>query len=142
VGSDGFRSCFARTPTGALLAAANQYVMSMTPDLVSRVTEEVYAPGAGHDLIAQRQAGYSAAELAQYVEQMPVMQIVGFSFVSYSDDEAALHLAMRREDGMLLSAAFQMQWVDDGWRWWQSPTGGAEVEQLSSLTGFTPWGAS
>lgn len=139
VEDDGFRSCYARSPQGALLAAANNMVLSASPEHTVRATSELFAPGRGRDLLAQAQGRVSADELAQQVGQMPVMQIAGFRIEDYSQDQAIVTIVLRTQDGTLVGTPAVMQWLDGDWRWWLSDSGGAEVVALTSLAGFTTW---
>ncbi|RPF27006.1 hypothetical protein [Georgenia muralis] len=51
---DGFRSCYAQSPTGALLAAANIVAMGSVDALLPRTTAELTATGPGRDAALAR----------------------------------------------------------------------------------------
>ena len=54
VEEDGYRSCYARTPTGALLAAANYTALGSYGPLRKKFYEEATVPGPGRDALLRK----------------------------------------------------------------------------------------
>ena len=54
IDGDGFRSCYARTPTGALVAAANYAAIGSYAPLRARFYDEATVPGPGRDALLKK----------------------------------------------------------------------------------------
>ncbi|HFA6985288.1 TPA: hypothetical protein WMP85_002257, partial [Neisseria gonorrhoeae] len=87
--SDGFGWCHARTPTGAVVSAAETLPFTATNELRIKSLEKSAVPGPG------RTAALKEARSSD-VEDLPAgerVQIAGFRLVSYSDTEAVVDVA-------------------------------------------------
>ena len=133
--SDGFRSCYARTPTGALLAASNLIAMgSEAPLLGKKITERLTVPGPGRDAaLAQPPAGEDSSGVR--------IQIAGFRVLRYDGNQADVDIAIRTSTGAIGAQAFTLRWVDGDWKVVLAPNGDlpSRMSQLPSLSGYTAW---
>ncbi len=133
VGSDGFRSCYARTPTGALLAAANLVAMGSRPDLGRKVTGDLTVPGPGRDkaLAQPDQPGTSSVRI----------QTAGFRILRYDGTSADVDLAIRTSNGALGGQVFNLRWTGGDWKVVLADSSDLPVPivQLPSLNGYILW---
>jgi hypothetical protein len=135
------RGCFARSPTGALLAAANLTALTTLPQAeANEAILRLTADTPGRELFTAaiaaeppRPAGDTALELA------------GFSLLSWTRDEGVVDLALLvSEPGAVarhVSVLMTLRWEDGDWRVVASDTSGEPftVRALPSLTGYVPW---
>lgn len=137
VEADGFRYCYARTPEGVVLAAANFMGVGSIPELHSKIAEKLIAPGPGQeaarDSAPASSSGSSSSEMR--------VQIAGFQLNSYTDDEANLALLIRGANGNYISQQFDMEWAKGDWRVALADDGTAKSEPrpVPDATGFVPW---
>ena len=134
---EGFRSCFAHSPTGALYAAANVVALgsSATHDEL-KLAENFLVPGPGRDAaMAQARARTSTAGSGE------TAQISGFLVKSYSPTEADVDLAIKLPNGALGHSVLSLRWVAGDWKVKASDDGQifTNVAQLSDLSGFILW---
>lgn len=138
IDGDGFRHCFAHTPTGALFAAANYVAMaSGDHSLVVQVAQQGVADGLGKSLAIE--AARTAAD-----QSSATIQIAGFRVVSYDPSIASVNLAVRTNVGTFANGVVTLRWQDADWRMVADPSSGqtASVQPIESLGGFIPWGAN
>ncbi|MET3810914.1 hypothetical protein [Arthrobacter sp. UYEF3] len=134
---DGFRSCFADSPTGALYAAANMIALgsSGTQDELE-LAEKILVPGPGRDAAIKaaktRTSNAGSGETAQ---------VSGFLLKSYSPAEADVDLAIKLPHGALAHSVLSLRWVAGDWKVKASDDGQVfnGVAQLSDLSGFILW---
>lgn len=138
--------CFAHTPVGALIAAAQITTRYSFADDWQLVMARSLAPGPERD---EGRTARLAAEAAAATSQPSgtggtVMQLAGFKFVSYTDDTAVIQVMRATDDKLHMSSVlYTIKWVDGDWRL-QLQSGGkpaAMVQKESSLSGFVPWQA-
>jgi hypothetical protein len=130
---DGFRSCFAHTPTGALYAAVNMMAITSDKSLTREFATKLVVPGAGQKALLT-QAGSSSAVASRY-------QIAGFKIDSYDNHSATVDLAVNFSTGQMLSFPIQLQWLEGDWKLKTTNDGGFTLSpaQLQSLGGYIPW---
>lgn len=125
-------SCFARTPTGALIAG---YTISLLVDGLSddfeQIVTEQTVPGVGQ-----------TARLAEGPMEKPTTVVVpkGFVLDRYTNDEATMTFYLETA-GQKVSCSFTVQWYENDWRVklqenGQTPGGCIATEPVI----FTPWG--
>lgn len=134
VDGDGFRSCYARTSTGALFAAANIWAMGTDSRLGPLITERLVVPGPGQDAALARQgAGGNSGGLSA--------QIAGFKILSYDGTNATVDIAFRLNNGSLASVPQALRWSDGDWKVLLNDDGASSFEPsaLQSLGGYIPW---
>ena len=132
-------SCWAQTPVGALLAAAQiPFRYGTAGDTEWRPTVMMLAPGAGRDAFVRRRA----AETFSPVPDSPP-QIVGFRFLSYTPTAATVEIVLRYHPAQLVAAEQRVAWYEDDWKYVADPAGGPwNLREVPDLTGFIPWGGS
>lgn len=134
---DGFRSCFANSPTGALYAAANMIALgsSGTQDEL-KLADKLLVPGPGRDAaITEAKTRTSTAGSGE------TAQVSGFLLKSYSPAEADVDLAIKLPNGALAHSVLSLRWVAGDWKVKASDDGQIfnDVAQLSDLSGFILW---
>ena len=134
VSDDGLRSCFARSPQGALHAALNMLATTSNPALRKAAASELTAAGAGRDA------------LAAIVNSEPVggtgtgLQIGGYSFLDYTPSSATVDVLIRL-DGKVGHLVVPLSWERGDWKIVIPPDGDLYkgIQQLTSETGYVPW---
>lgn len=136
------RSCFARNPTGALYAAVNALATTTLPDAPRLLAEDLGAEGPGRDAaLSQLPVDGSPVPAGDAAAQV---QLAGFQFLSYTEDETVIDLALLGvTDGQTVTAhtAFTLRWERDDWRIVHNPDGApfSTIQVLPSLAGYVPW---
>ena len=132
---DGFRTCYARTPTGALVANANYLALGSYGPTRERFIKEVSAPGPGRDALLRKEQTRTNETSGTR------LQIVGFRVLRYTGDQADVDLAVRTSNGALVSFVTYLKWAEGDWKI-QVGTDGQDVTavtQLSDTSGYIPW---
>jgi len=130
--------CYAQTPTGALIAAAQaseRYALVSSPTLAATML----ATGPGRDGFITRSRA-SKVPVPNESEDPDTPQLVGFRMTAYSPQSASVELIRLREmTGSMDSTAWTVVW-EDGWKL-QLPTSGSRppARPVQSLTGYAPW---
>jgi hypothetical protein len=129
---------FSRTPTGALLAAAQvSYRSLVDPDInnLRRVAQAQLVEGPGKtaylNLIGQLRENNSPA--AGYA------QIVGFRYLTYTPDVAVISLATRGNSGRLQVGSYTLRWVDGDWKLEKPASGLQQPQVVQDLAGYVLW---
>jgi hypothetical protein len=135
---DGFRSCFAQSPTGALFAAANVIALGSSPTLDKvKLAEDFLVPGSGRDAaIADTKAKTSSTSSSGGTAQFR-----GFLIKSFTPAEADVDVAFQLPTGQYVHTVLSLRWVDGDWKVEASDDGQIfnAVAQLSDLSGFILW---
>jgi hypothetical protein len=131
------RSCFARSPTGAVFAATNLIAFSST----ARAN-----PDAFRDLTADTPARDEAFARDPGGRSETSGQILGYRVVAYSERGTTVEIAMRITVGELTDLAYlvlPMRWEKGDWKIviqsGELPYSGGLLETLS---GYVPWSAT
>ncbi len=132
---DGFRSCFAHTPTGAVVAAANLAAMGSYAPLRPRFNREALAPGPGRDAVLARVTSQDTAGGVR-------AQLVGFQLLRYTGAQADLDLALMTSSGQSFGFTVYLQWGEGDWKVRVADDGSdlSSVSPVSSLAGYVAWG--
>lgn len=135
---DGLRGCYAKSPAGALLAAANYAVQASTPELALRNVQENMASGKGQEAVLAMMA--DAASPIGGGDSLSV-QIAGFLFIEYTGDTALIEIVARGSNGVMLSTPTGVVWEDGDWKIAVQDNGQSAVPPrvLPSLTGYVLW---
>lgn len=134
VEEDGYRSCFARTPTGALLAAANYSMMGSYGPLQAKFYTNGVAPGPGRDAMVR--------SLETAVEGgTGGVQIAGFRVLRYDGNNADVEMAIKVDTGVMVAMVLNLRWVERDWKFMLADDGSAlsPVVQIRTLEGYVPW---
>lgn len=136
VDDDGFRSCFAHTPTGAVVAAANLAALGSYPPVRARFNEQALAPGPGRDAVLAKPAAQGASD-------GPRLELVGFQLLRYTGQQADVDLALRTSTGSLLGATVYLTWAEGDWKARVADDGSdlSSVSPISDLDPYIPWSA-
>lgn len=138
VSADGFRSCFAQTPAGALFAAANLVGLGSVQDLEiqRKLTEQLVVPSVG-----QQAALEDLADRDPSSSSGNSIQISGFRLLSYTDEAANVDIAFTTENGAMGHATIPLRWMDGDWKAEIADNGQLldEPTQLNDLSDYIPW---
>jgi hypothetical protein len=129
--------CYAHSPTGALLAAVQIAVRyALAPNWRS-VTAEQVMPGTGRNVYADQRSGVNVT-----VQSGEFGQVAAFQFVAYSRALAVVQIVIQLPSGEMQAVPMTVQWSGGDWRLQLQPDGspGPDVQQVTDLTGFVPWG--
>jgi hypothetical protein len=107
----GVRSCFAHSPTGAVLAAMVVLGQIRNPDLTDDVLATRIAPGPGRTL-AMREARISTTPR----NEGEVAQFTGFKFFDYQPNRAIIAIAVQLDDSKVASLPVTMIWTEGDWK--------------------------
>jgi hypothetical protein len=133
VGTDGLRSCFAQSPTGALYATANIWASSF-----NGYAKQVYLKLAA-DSPSRDKAVQAIKEGKDVGGTSPKVQIAGFIIHSYTPESAVVELAIKSNDGGYGALSTSLLWEDGDWKLDMPAAGGGAVRQISDLSSFIPW---
>lgn len=134
VGTDGLRSCFAQSPTGALFATANMWASSFN-GYAKQLYLELSADSPSRDKAVQ--AIKEGKDVGGGTS--PKVQIAGFMIHSYTPEAAIVELAFKTADGGYGAISTSLLWEDGDWKLDIPPAGGGAVRQISDLSSFIPW---
>lgn len=135
--------CYARTPTGALLAAAQIAARAeLAPDWPAIGAYQLEPGPATDEYIARTTRLKGTPRAGPVRDATGLMQAAGFRFLSYSDQQAVIVLAFATDGGLLQSGVYTVVRGPYDWLLRAEPDGtvGALVQRLTSLDGFVPWG--
>ncbi|MFD1722425.1 hypothetical protein [Amnibacterium endophyticum] len=131
--SDGLRSCYAHTVTGALFAVANFWATGSDPRLYRQIVETNVADGPGRDTALRASGAPSNTGTSA--------QIAGFKVDSYRPNAATVDVALQSSSGQQIGFPVPVVWQDGDWKV-QVADDGTNVFRptiLSSLAGYVPW---
>lgn len=133
----GVRYCYARSPEGALLAAANvfSWAQARTDDPTSPVVHDV-AEGPGYQqlLAAAKQMGRDQTAATS------TLQIRGFRVEAYTPDDALIDIACQLDMSGYLHREIEVVWQRGDWRVRVAPDGSlATPEVIDDLAGYVSW---
>lgn len=137
--ADGVRSCYAHTPTGAVLAYANFLTQTNSADVRAAAFDYFTAQGPGRDA-----AVATAGDLAAGGTDL---SIAGFRLLSYAGDEALVDVAVQvvaQGQTAFASSRANLLWQDGDWRWVPAEDGTEEYEivVIPSVADYVAWAAS
>lgn len=133
----GLRSCFARSPKGALFAAVNVIAMTADPARREIFLRKLTVPGIGRDrALAQRSSDATNTSTA--------LQVVGFQITDYRSDSAVVDLAFRVDAGNQAGTVhlpLAMRWRDGDWKLALPDTGQPfdGMARLPNTDGYIAW---
>ncbi|MGL5829498.1 MAG: hypothetical protein ACRC0L_08010 [Angustibacter sp.] len=131
---DGFRYCYAHTPTGALLAAANLMALDGSNTLEGKMESRLIAPGKGRDFTL-RQKNTPIPDMGIRVA------ISGFKITNYTSNQAEVTLAVSSNVGAYATSSTTLIWSKGDWLMYAPEINDDYIRtgELESLSGFTPW---
>lgn len=127
--SDGpWETCFAHSPSGALLAAMNFYAEGTAA-----------APSAVLEHLA---VNVTAADTTGGgLDDNGPVQLAGYRYDSYSPGQARLTIVLQGPEGKLAGVVTVMRWNGSDWRYVAPADGTPSAEVLPDLTGYVQWSA-
>lgn len=130
---DGYRRCFAHSPEGSVIAAANFFAMGSKRTLYSKVAQNSVAAGPGRDVLLGVQPTSSGGGVR--------VQIAGFRVLDYGATAATVDLAFRTSMGATGSQVFDLVWEAGDWKFQVAANGDllSQPVQLPNLAGYIPW---
>lgn len=138
---DGLRTCYARSPLGALYAAVNFVATTSAPDQREQLIRQLAAAGPGRDAALAA----LAAEGEQSSDGSSSTQVVGFSFLNYDEDSTTVDLALRGFSAGgaagLAHLPLTLRWEGGDWKVVLPEDGdlGRAIQGIPDLTGYVPW---
>ncbi len=132
VDPDGFRHCWAHSPTGAVFASYNAIAALVESGKLPATVRKLMVPGPDRERLLREPSGESADP----------GQLVGFRIIDASRDRLSVALALRVPNA-LASVTLALVWYDGDWRVVPPRPGeefGAPLTQLQDLGGFVRWG--
>jgi hypothetical protein len=122
-----WNACFARNPSGALLAAVNFYGESTTGQPEATVMRR-YAVGAPSDL------GSNAG-----LDSGGPVQLAGYHYDSYTPSRAQISLVFTGPQGKQAAVVTSMVWQRGDWKYVFPPGGMPAYQVVTDLTGYVAW---
>lgn len=133
--SDGFRHCFAHSPTGALYAAYNAIAAIADQTKQIPTVKKLMLPGPDTNALLHEVTTEDPSSDSSTV------QLVGYRIVDASPDRATVMLAMPVES-VYMSASLTLVWSQGDWRLQPPQPGeavGAPFAQHRDLSDFVKW---
>ncbi|MFF1819063.1 hypothetical protein ACFVWG_17310 [Kribbella sp. NPDC058245] len=133
--SDGFRRCFAHSPTGAVFAAYNVLAALADQTKVAATARKLMVPGPETDAMLR-----DLAKEKPSTDSEPT-QLAGYRVLAANRDQVTVMLAVPVEQ-QWVSLTVTMVWHDHDWRLQPPPPGdavGAPFVQVRSLADFVKW---
>lgn len=137
------RTCFSRTPEGALLSATSMLGSSTDPNLLVETLQArgVDSPGK---TIAVGKAQQRASSGDQTI---PPMEIEGFRVLSFTKDAATVEVVVGVDTGsekVHRATAADMVWQDGDWKFTfaDDGSGGPTGSQVSDLSNYVRWSSN
>jgi hypothetical protein len=123
-----WNTCFAHSPSGALLAAFNLWAegTAASPTAVAKHL----AVGAPSNLGNNER-----------LDSGGPVQFAGYKYESYTPSSARMLVVIRGPQGKLGAAATTMRWVGDDWRYVFPPSGQLAFQVIPDLSGYVTWSA-
>jgi hypothetical protein len=131
-------SCFAHTPTGAVLAA-HAITDHFSYKGWREVMEQQVVPGPGRDaLVASR----SEEQDKPTSGKADAGGYAGFTILTYNEEESTVMLLLRGPNaGVYATASVTVQWHEGDWKIAPGPDGTvySGMSQVNGTTGFVTW---
>lgn len=136
VEDSGLRYCYAHTPEGALLMAANTFAWDEADPAAVVANSIASGPGkaAAEAALEDGTAGGSDTGSDQ------LLQIRGFRLLAYNGSSAMVDIVVQASPGQFVSLALELVWEGGDWRLRLSPDGSLfNGKAVPDLTGYIPW---
>ena len=134
---NGVRTCFQRSPEGALFAAANAVVQGSDEATVKRWLD-YFVTGSARDQVLSAGAGSSTGSGTR-------VEIAGFRVLAYDGDSARIDVAVRGSASgttLNLSMVYPLVWEDGDWKLNVTDASAPiDVATIPDLAGYITWGA-
>lgn len=136
IDDDGFGYCYAHTPEGAVVAAANVFPQSSISKFQAKTYDKQLVPGPGRD-VAMKAVEDGTAEGIPSDERL---QIAGFRLSRYTGDEAEVEVVTASE-GRYFTGPIRLQWSGGDWKMIVNDDGSlsGESTEIPDLSGYIAW---
>lgn len=135
---NGWRTCYARSPTGALYAAVGFWAAG-TAQPGAAALEKL---AADTPVRAAAIADARAQGETERVDDASRFQVAGFRFLSYTADSASVDLLMRLTDGAFVNIPTTMKWEAGDWKYVVPPDGNPGGGQVRDIDRYVTWGGA
>ena len=135
--TEGVSRCFAHSPTGAVVAAANFIVWLSSNQRLDEVTTTLIAAGADRDrMLAEVRSSWDGSTV-------PAFAVVGYKVEVRSPDEVLVTIAASPASDRSRAVAWPlvMVWADGDWKVKPPSNGRWGQTAVTGVSGFIPWGA-
>lgn len=131
---ESLRSCYARSPLGALYAATGFLAAASDPALRLRAVQQLTAAGEGRDRALDLLEGADPGGAGSG------LQVAGFTFLNYDQAVAVVDVAMS-VDATAVHLPVTVRWEGGDWKVALPATGQPfeAIAPLPNLTGYAPW---
>lgn len=137
VSEEGVRSCFQRSPEGALFAAANGAVQASDAQTVGAWLDYFLAEGPNRDEFLESSPGGGDTNGIR-------LRVAGFKVLNYDGDKATIDVGLSGSvEGQpsYLSGIFHLTWEDGDWKLdVQDPLSPVDYATIPDLSGYIAWG--
>ena len=124
-----WNTCFAHSPSGALLAAINLWAAGTTTATPSEVFQRL-AVGAPKNLGSNQNLVTAAGGS---------VQLAGYKYDSYTTNNAAISVVLQGPQGKLIAIVTPMRWNGSDWKYVFPSNGLPAFQAISDLTGYVSW---
>ena len=135
--TEGVSRCFAHSPTGAVVAAANFIVWLSSNQRLDEVTTTLIAAGVDRDrMLAEVRSSWDGST-------SPAFAVVGYKVEVRSPDEALVTIAASPASDRSRAVAWPlvMVWADGDWKVKPPSNGRWGQTAVTGVSGFIPWGS-
>ena len=133
----GVSRCFAHSPTGAVVAAANFIVWLSSNQRLDEVTTTLIAAGADRDrMLAEVRSSWDGSTV-------PAFAVVGYKVEVRGADEVLVTIAASPASDRSRAVAWPlvMVWADGDWKVKPPSNGRWGQTAVTGIAGFIPWGS-
>ena len=135
--TEGVSRCFAHSPTGAVVAAANFIVWLSSNQRLDEVTTTLIAAGADRDrMLAEVRSSWDGSTV-------PAFAVVGYKVEVRGADEVLVTIAASPASDRSRAVAWPlvMVWADGDWKVKPPSNGRWGQTAVTGIAGFIPWGS-
>lgn len=135
--ADGVRSCFQRSPEGAVLMAANAFVQGSDPATAGPWGEYAIADGENRAQLVSDLGNTSGGADSR-------IDLVGFRLLAYDGDTARVDLAARTTvggDTVTVSGVYELVWGDGDWKINSDVDEPLDIAAIPDPAGYISWAA-
>lgn len=133
----GVRSCFQRSPEGAVLMATNGMAQGSDPETAESWLRYALAEGPARDALLAESEETTSGDGVR-------LQLVGFRVLNYDGDRAVVDLAIEGSgDGqtITMSAVYTLIWEAGDWKLEaKNPEAPVDYSTIPDASGYVEWG--
>jgi hypothetical protein len=131
------RSCFERSPEGALFMAANAVAQGSDRNTAEAWIHYALAEGPGRDALLSESVGSTATEGVR-------LQVAGFRVLSYDGATATVDLLIEGSaegQNVTMSAVYFLVWENGDWKLSaEDSSAPVDFAAVADSSGYVPWG--